>query len=157
MSNIEIIQNFYECFSRGDAEGMVRHYSSAVIFHDPAFGELKGENAKNMWRMLMERSKGSLKVTFNNVQADDRTGKVNWIAEYTFAQTGRHVINKISAAFEFQDGKIIRHTDHFDLWKWSQQALGWKGYLLGWTSFMKMKIQKQTNGLLKKYSSKTAA
>lgn len=133
---------------------MVSHYGPEIIFQDPAFGELKGEDARNMWRMLIERSKGSLKITFNSVKADDRTGKANWIAEYTFAQTGRHVINKIAAEFEFQNGKIIRHTDYFDLWKWSRQALGWKGYLLGWTSFMQKKIQKQTNGLLRKYSKK---
>ena len=38
------------------------------------------------------------------------------------------------------DGKIIKHTDIFDLWEWSKQALGVSGYLLGWSGFMKNKI-----------------
>ncbi|CAN5808087.1 nuclear transport factor 2 family protein [soil metagenome] len=153
MNNQEIIQNFYTAFSKGDAEGMISCYDPAIIFTDPAFGELKGEDAKKMWRMLIERSKGEIKITFDNVKADERSGSANWVAEYKFAQTGRKVINKIKAVFEFRDGKIIRHTDHFSMWNWAKQALGFKGFLLGGTSFLKARIQKQTNGLLKNYSS----
>lgn len=153
MNNSDLIKKFYESFSRGDAEGMVHCYHPDILFQDPAFGELKGDDARNMWRMLVERSKGNLKISVDNVKADDTTGEANWIAEYIFIRTRRKVINKISAQFEFKDGKIIRHTDHFDLWKWAQQALGWKGYLFGWTSFLKNKIRKQANHLLKSYIS----
>ena len=55
------------------------------------------------------------------------------------------------ATFEFEDGKIIKHTDDFDLWKWTKQALGFLGYLLGWSSFMKNKIQSKTTILLSNY------
>ena len=41
----------------------------------------------------------------------------------------------------FRDGKIIEHTDDFDLWKWSRQALGIKGWLLGWSEFVQKKIR----------------
>ncbi|MEO8086376.1 MAG: nuclear transport factor 2 family protein [Bacteroidota bacterium] len=154
MNNQEIITKFYESFSRADAEGMVKLYADDIVFSDPAFGELKGDDAKNMWRMLIQNSKGKIKITFADVTADGHSGSANWIAEYTFSQTGRFVVNKIVAHFEFKEGKISRHTDHFDLWKWTQQALGWKGYLLGWSSFMKNKIQIQTNNLLKVYRNK---
>lgn len=133
---------------------MINCYDPAIIFSDPAFGELKGDDAKNMWRMLIERSKGDIRITFDNVKANEKTGSANWIAEYIFTQTGRKVVNVISAQFEFKDGKIIKHTDHFSLWKWARQALGWKGFLFGGTSFLKAKIQKQTNGLLKAYAAK---
>ncbi|HTF05502.1 MAG TPA: nuclear transport factor 2 family protein [Bacteroidia bacterium] len=154
MSHQQLIQTFYESFARGDAAGMVACYHDHIVFHDPAFGELKGNDAKNMWRMLIERSKGEIKITFSDVRADETTGSANWVAEYKFAQTGRDVINRISATFEFRDGKIIRHTDVFDLWKWSRQALGWKGWLLGWSSLMKKQIRKQTASLLKAYTGK---
>ncbi|CAN5406728.1 nuclear transport factor 2 family protein [soil metagenome] len=154
MTNQEIITQFYEAFSRADAEGMVKLYADDIVFIDPAFGELKGEDAKNMWRMLIQNNKGKIKITFDNVTADEKAGSANWIAEYTFSQTGRFVVNRIAAHFEFQNGRITRHTDHFDLWKWTQQSLGWKGYLLGWSSFTKNKIQKQTKQLLKAYHKK---
>jgi hypothetical protein len=40
-----------------------------------------------------------------------------------------------------KEGKIIEHSDAFKLSKWAAQALGLKGQLLGWTGFMKRKIQ----------------
>lgn len=152
MTNSELITNFYESFAKGDAEGMVACYHKDVQFQDPAFGVLKNEDAKNMWRMLISRSKGEIKLSFSNVKANENAGSANWRAEYTFSATRRKVINIISAKFEFKDGKIIKHADSFDIYKWSRQALGLKGYLLGWTSFMQKKIQQQSNSLLKKFT-----
>ena len=106
----------------------------------------------NMWRMLMKRSKGEIKISFTNIAANEKTGTANWRAEYVFADTGRKVINEIAATFEFEDGKISKHTDHFDLWKWSKQALGLSGYLLGWSSFFQKKMQQKTKSLLKSFS-----
>lgn len=133
---------------------MVACYHKNVIFSDPAFGTLTGDEARNMWRMLLERSQGDLKITFSDVMADEKTGSAKWRAEYTFGQTGRKVVNEITARFEFADGKIIKHTDSFDVWKWSRQALGLKGLLLGWSSFFQRKLNQQTNSQLKKYSTK---
>jgi hypothetical protein len=56
-----------------------------------------------------------------------------------------------SAQFYFQDGLIIRHTDDFDIWKWSKQALGLTGYLFGWTGFMQNKIHTNAILSLRKY------
>ena len=150
MDNKQIIEKFYRSFAASDADGMISCYAENIEFRDPAFGELKGNDAKNMWRMLL-RNRG-IKITFDNVKADDKTGSADWIAEYVFSRTGRKVINKVSATFEFLDGKIIKHTDRFNLWKWAGQALGLKGYLLGWTPMIQQKIQRQTNALLKKFS-----
>jgi ketosteroid isomerase-like protein len=152
MTNTELITSFYQSFANGDAEGMAACYHDDIQFQDPAFGVLKNEDAKNMWRMLIERSKGNIQITFSDIKANEHTGSTNWIAEYTFSATGRKVLNIVSAEFEFKDGKIIKHTDSFDIYKWSKQALGMKGYLLGWTSFMKHKIQQQSTTLLKKYT-----
>ncbi len=151
MQNEALIPTFYEAFARADAEGMVRCYAPNVIFTDPAFGELHGDEAKAMWRMLIENSKGQLSLTYDNVKADDKTGSADWVAHYTFSQTGRKVVNRIVARFEFEDGLIVRHTDQFNLWKWSRQALGFPGYLLGWTPFMKNKIQQRARRQLAKY------
>jgi len=154
MNNTDIIKKFYDSFARADAEGMVSCYDANIQFTDPAFGPLKGDDAANMWRMLVAVSKGNLKITFGNMKTDDKTGSANWTAEYIFSQTGRKVINHVSAHFEFKDGKIIRHTDKFNFWKWTRQALGWKGYLLGWTSFMQKKVQENANRSLRDYVKK---
>lgn len=151
MINSELIRTFYNSFSRHDAEGMVQCYADSIIFSDPAFGQLHGDDAKNMWRMLVQNSRGQLKISFSDVEAGEKSGSAKWIAEYTLSKTGRHVVNRISAHFEFADGKITKHNDQFDLWKWSAQALGWKGLLLGWTTFMKQRIQQQARSALRAY------
>lgn len=148
MENKELIQTFYTAFSKGDANAMIACYHNEVVFEDPAFGKLIGQKAKAMWKMLLSKKKESeLSITFkvlNNHQSE-------WVAHYKYGPNKRPVVNKVSASFEFQDGKIIRHTDHFSLWKWSQQALGASGLVLGWSTFMKKKVQETTRNLLAKY------
>jgi hypothetical protein len=80
-----------------------------------------------------------------------------WEALYTFSASGRKVHNKIRAHFEFKDGLILRHTDSFNLHRWASQALGWKGFLLGATSFFKKKLNKQTRRLLVKFLQESSA
>lgn len=152
--NENLITKFYTAFSNSDAETMAKCYHPNIEFQDPAFGILKGKEVPNMWRMLISRSKGNLKIAFSNVKADDKSGSAKWIAEYHFSKTNRKVVNVIHAKFEFQDGLIVKHTDDFNVWKWTQQALGLPGYLLGWTPFLQKKIQEQSRDLLKKYQEK---
>ena len=45
------------------------------------------------------------------------------------------------AEFEFKDGKIWRQRDRFDFYRWSRQAFGMTGVLLGWTGFLRGKVQ----------------
>lgn len=152
--NQQLIQQFYEAFQKGDAEKMIDCYHPEVVFEDPAFGQLNATEAANMWRMLIERGKGNIDIVFSDVQADEKKGSAHWEAKYPFSKTGRKVHNKIDATFAFQGGKIIRHTDEFDLWKWSSMALGLPGTMLGWSPFMKNKIRQQSRGLLEKYMGK---
>jgi ketosteroid isomerase-like protein len=48
MDNKQLIEKFYQCFASADAEGMVNCYADDIEFKDPAFGLLKGNDAKNM-------------------------------------------------------------------------------------------------------------
>ncbi|MCP4441348.1 MAG: nuclear transport factor 2 family protein [Aureispira sp.] len=151
----ELIKTFYQAFKDLDAEAMAACYHEDIVFEDPAFGVLKGEHAGNMWRMLCATQKGqNFVVEASNVQGANKKGSAHWEAHYLFSQTGRKVHNKIDAKFEFKDGKIIKHTDSFSLHKWAQQALGLKGFILGWTGFFKTKLHAQTNKLLAKFESK---
>ncbi|MCO8168113.1 nuclear transport factor 2 family protein [Pseudomonas sp. 21LCFQ02] len=148
--HIALITRFYEAFSRLDAEAMSACYSDDVLFSDPVFGELRGREAGDMWRMLTARAK-DFSVSFDNVRADGRSGAAHWVATYLFSQTGRTVVNDIQARFVFRDGKICEHHDHFDLWRWSRQALGAKGLLLGWTPLVQNAIRAQAHKGLKAY------
>lgn len=150
-SNEQLIEEFYAAFANQNSKTMARCYHKEIQFQDSAFGILKGTDVSEMWKMLIERSKGKIKIEFYDVEANKQKGSATWIATYNFSKTNRQVINTIKASFEFKDGLIYKHTDYFDIWKWSRQALGWKGLLLGWTRFMKNKIQKQARNSLKIY------
>ncbi len=148
MNGKALIEAFYTAFARADAAGMIACYHQDIEFEDPAFGPLKGDDARNMWRMLVNPG---LKLSFSNVKADEHSGSAHWEAQYTFGKTGNKVLNKIDAEFTFKDGKIIRHKDHFDFWKWSRQALGAPGLLLGWSPFLKNKVRKQALDRLRQF------
>ena len=152
-----LIQTFYQAFQDLDPETMATCYHDEIHFEDPGFGVLKGPRASNMWRMLLHSQKGKdFRIVFSDIQADEKKGSAHWEAHYNFSQTGRRVHNKIDAKFEFKEGKIIKHIDHFNLHNWAGQALGMKGKLLGWTSFFQKKLHIQTNKLLDNYESKHA-
>lgn len=153
-NNIELIQKFYTAFANANAEQMIGCYNDDITFHDPAFGNLHGNDAKNMWRMLIDKSEGVLKITYSNVKATETSGSADWVAEYVFSQTGRKVTNRINAKFEFKDGKIIDHRDIFNFWKWTRQALGLKGYLFGWTNFMNKRVREIALSSLAQYQPK---
>ena len=50
-------------------------------------------------------------------------------------------LQRLAASFEFRDGKIVKHADCFDLYRWSRQALGPAGLLLGWTPLLQNKVR----------------
>ena len=124
----ELIQRFYTAFNEKDGDTMAACYAPDAHFHDPVFGDLTGTEAGAMWRMLTGRAK-DLRVELAAFASEGDSGSAHWIAHYTFAQTGRPVVNDIRATFKFKDGLIVDHHDDFDFKKWSRQAIGLPGLL----------------------------
>lgn len=134
-SNARLLETLYRSLAARDAAGMAACYHPEVHFTDPVF-DLRGAEVAAMWRMLCARGE-DLRVEFRDVAADEEGGRAHWEATYTFAATGRKVRNSIDASFRFRDGRIVRHADRFDFWRWSRQALGLPGWLLGWSGFLR--------------------
>jgi ketosteroid isomerase-like protein len=149
-SHTELIERFYTSFAKRDAEGMIACYHPQVRFSDPVFGDLDAREVAGMWRMLCERAQ-QFSLEFSDVRADADTGSAHWEARYLFSATGRKVHNVIDANFRFADGKIIEHRDEFDFYRWSRQALGPTGLLLGWTSMVQNKVRGQAREGLERY------
>lgn len=148
----QLIESFYEAFSKKDYVTMRECYHPEANFLDPGFDLKSGKEAGAMWHMLCERGK-DMKITWS-VTEDNGKVRAHWEPTYTFSQNGRFVHNIIDAEFEFRDGKIYRHTDTFDFWRWSKQSLGLPGYLLGWSSFLKNKVRTMAMGNLKVFIEK---
>ena len=149
--NEKTLIKFYTSFANADASTMCECCHPKIVFRDPIFGLLKDNNVCQMWKMLIKKSKGNIKIELSNVKVDEHIGSAQWVATYNFSKTNRKVVNVISAQFHFKDGLIKKHTDDFDIWNWSKQAFGITGFLFGWTGFFQKKIQKQARLSLKKY------
>lgn len=129
-------------------------YHEEVSFYDPVFENLDAAAVKAMWTMLCKNAQ-DFSLTYKNIEAGDEYGHCEWLATYTFTATGRRVTNHVKAHFKFHEGRIIEHMDDFDLWKWSRQALGMKGLLLGWSGFVISKVRKTARASLKKFMTAT--
>ena len=140
--NAATIARFYDALSRRDAATMIDCYAPDATFSDPVFPALDAAGVAAMWQMLCARGK-DLEVVASEIDANAETGRAHWVANYTFSATGRKVENRIDAHFRFRDGRIVRHEDRFDLWRWLRQALGVKGALLGWLPAVKLATRAQ--------------
>lgn len=145
-----LIARFYSAFQRRDPSGMAACYHPEVRFSDPVFPDLRGAEASRMWEMLCHRGK-DLVIEFGEVEAGALEGTARWVARYTFSSTGRPVTNRVKASFQFRDGAIIRHVDGFPFWRWSRQALGPAGWALGWSGWLRRRVQAQAAAALARH------
>ena len=157
--NAQTLTRFYTAFAALDADAMGSCYSLDATFDDPAFA-LKGQHEiAGMWHMLCDAARGNGKqdwqLDFSNLQASDRSGHVHWEARYRFTATRRQVHNIVEADFTFcPEGLITSHRDQFDFWRWSRQALGMGGWVLGWAPFFNKQVRRQTRAALDNYLAK---
>jgi ketosteroid isomerase-like protein len=155
-ANAAVIDRFYEAFARRDPETMATCYTADATFSDPVFQNLRGGEVTSMWRMLCEGGT-DLELRHRDVRAEGDHGSAHWDADYTFSATGRTVHNEIDASFVFRDGLIAEHTDRFDFWKWTRQALGPVGVLLGWSPIVQGKVRGQARERLDEFIAAQAA
>jgi hypothetical protein len=148
--NEEIIHKLYSALQALDHKGMIQCYHPEATFKDPVFELNSKEEIAGMWTMLCKRAK-EFELHYDDVRADSEEGEARLNAKYLFSQTGRMVHNHINAQFKFKSGLIIEQVDSFDFWRWSRQALGFPGLIMGWTSFLQKKVQKQAFKNLKRF------
>ena len=147
--NEQLIETFYTAFAAKDYAAMQACYGPAPAFADEVFS-LKGKEVGAMWHMLCEGG-SDLSLTYRDIHADDAAGRAHWEARYTFSTTGRQVLNVIDAEFQFLAGRIRDHRDRFSFYRWSSQALGPTGLLLGWTPIVRNKVRATARARLDKF------
>jgi hypothetical protein len=151
--NEKLITQFYEALNQRDGEAMCACYDNSIFFSDPVFPELHGEEAKNMWRMLCQKST-DLQVSATHIQANDSEGSATWEAHYTFGNTGRKIHNQVQAQFKFKNHKMVHHVDQFSFWKWSRQALGPMGWIAGFSPWLLNQVRQNARNSLTRFGQK---
>ncbi len=141
-ANRAAIERLYAALAACNGAAMTAEYADDAHFRDPAFGDLHGADVGAMWRMLASRAT-DLEVELLEHEAGEDEGSAHWIARYTFAATGRSVVNDVRASFRFADGRIADHVDEFDFHRWAAQALGFKGHLVALLPPLRAKARAQ--------------
>ena len=159
--NEALIRRFYEAFRALDADTMQASYCADADFDDPVFSLRGRDQIGSMWKMLCtavkEKGQAEWQLDFSGIDCSATKGVAHWEPVYRFSATGRIVHNVIDASFHFRDGLISKHTDVFNFWRWSRQALGAPGLLLGWTPLLHNKVRSQANANLTKFRAKSSA
>jgi ketosteroid isomerase-like protein len=141
-SNEQLLTKLFQCLNAHDHKGMADCYDDDATFQDIAF-TLKGKGQIHaMWDMACSKNaagvKSDIAAAVKELSANDSTGRVVVIDDYTFRDTGRKVHNPIVSKFEFRNGRIIRQTDDCDPVSWARQAFGgFKGFLAGHIGFIR--------------------
>lgn len=154
-SNEQLIHHFYTSFQDKNAKAMQDLYAANASFNDPVFTNLNADEVKSMWAMLIMNGK-DMRLEFKDIKGTQNGATAVWDAWYTFSATGKKVHNHINASFLIENGKIVKHTDHFSFYRWASQALGLTGILLGWTNFLRNKISTTAKKNLQRYMDKAA-
>ena len=149
-----VAQRFYDAFTVRDYYTMGLLYAEHAIFSDPVFPLLNAKGTRLMWQMLLSRAEDDFGIEANVLEDSASRVRVKWVAQYTFSATGRPVTNHVQTEMQLVAGKIVRQQDTFSLWRWSAQALGAKGALLGWTPFVRNKIRAQASAALRDFARK---
>jgi SnoaL-like domain len=118
------LTRFFECFSKGDYQGMQSCLHPDVEFTDIGF-ELRGKEVGAMWHMIVLKG---IQVSFRDIKVDDGTGTAHWECDYQFRKDAdsepRPVHNVVDAKFCFEGGLVREHHDECDFWNWFEQAMG---------------------------------
>jgi SnoaL-like domain len=146
-----VAERFYEAFMVRDFYTMGLLYASHASFSDPVFPRLTAQGARLMWQMLLSEAE-DLEIDVKILEDTPDRARVDWTARYTFTPTKRVVVNRVHTEMVIAAGKIVQQVDSFSLWRWSGQALGWKGWLLGFTPIVQDKVRGQAARSLKEFA-----
>ena len=152
--NEQLLTRLYSAFAARDAATMVSCYAPDATFEDPVFS-LQGAEVGAMWTMFCANAR-SFSLTYSGLSADDTSGVALWEPCYSFSTTGRTVINRIDSRFTFRDGLIVAQQDRFGFWRWSRQALGAPGWLLGWSGWLRQRVRGQARRQLDRFIERNA-
>lgn len=135
-----VLDRFYSAFTRHDWQAMGECYADDARFSDPVFPALDAAGVRAMWKMLLGGGT-DLQLEYTLQQDGPAHGVCTWEARYTFGGTGRAVHNVVHSDFILHNGLITVQHDQFNLWRWSRQALGPVGLLLGWSPLVHNKVR----------------
>lgn len=140
------LERFFTAFANLDAATMQACYAENARFDDGIYRLAGARQIGGMWTMLCAelrlRGIGQWRLEVHRLRVRDEQGRAEWTAHYRFGAKGRKVRNRVYSRFDFDErGLILRQRDEFPFWRWAGQALGMRGWLLGWSPVLRTRVQ----------------
>ena len=145
---IDTLQTFYHAFLALDARKMSACYAADARFADPLMRVEGRDGIGSMWQMLCDaivsNGRADWRLLVGELQIEGERGHVHWEPKYRFGSDDQRVHNLIDSSFTFNEqGLIASQHDRYDLWRWSRQALGTRGTLLGWMPWFRARLRER--------------
>lgn len=148
-----LIRRFYACLAARDAEGALACYHAEVFFSDPLYPRLRGGLAGDLWRMRLGQA-GFEEIALEEASGGAEGAHARWTARAVVRD--RRVTIRGRSMFAFREGRIVRHYDHYSLWRWAAQALGPAGAALGWLGPFRWALRTRATRALERFSAARA-
>jgi hypothetical protein len=151
--SLATIEKPHAAFAKLDADTMAGCCAQDARLDDEAFS-LSGRREIGMWRMLCDAVKAwpEARAAWRMETSRITATSAHREPHYRFSATGRQVHNVIDAEFTFDShGLIHTHRDRFDFRRWSRQALGPPGLLLGRSPMLRNKVRNTAAANLERY------
>lgn len=129
--SVQLIQDYYAAFNRGDWEAMLACLDEAVV-HDLNQGE--PESGREAFRAFLARMDRSYVERLEDVvvmaTADGARAAAEYVVHGEYRATdeglppaqGQRYVLPGGAFFEVRDGKITRVTNYYNLQEWLRQV-----------------------------------
>jgi steroid delta-isomerase-like uncharacterized protein len=125
-----VLDQYYQCFNAGNYEGMLALLSDDVV-HEPSQGDPR--KGKALFREFLQHMERCYKeqvldpVLF--VSADGKRGAAEFMLTGTYLKTdsdlppakGQQYRLRVGTFFEFEEGRITRVSNHYNLQHWLRQ------------------------------------
>ncbi|RKR82268.1 SnoaL-like protein [Mucilaginibacter gracilis] len=139
-SNEKLILDFYDNLRKGDVKKIGNFYAKNATFRDPIFISLNASQASAMWAMVVKEK--DFQIDIKKIDISDRFLTADCTLIWT-CENGKKVLNDITSRFAFNtDGKILLHSNHFDVYKLVKQTTGTIGVLFGWTKVLRNRTRR---------------
>lgn len=143
MNNTDTVHSFFTAFGRLDFKMMNAYYSDDVLFSDPLFGMLSGDQVKNKWEFVCTNVEDFHLQIKNIEEQDQEYVTCSWHTTY-FSLVSRSLVSlEVKSYMRLAEGKIIEHSDAFRPQRWIRQTYGIRGWLFGWIGFFRTGIQRK--------------
>jgi hypothetical protein len=148
----QVLHRYQQAFSQGSIESIKRCYASDVIYFDPLYGYLHGDQVGYMWA-----SKFAEFATYTistGELADQGDGYYNM--KYDIAYTSRSQMSikmAVQCFFKIDDERIVEQSEAFSVHELLRQERGLIGHLMGWNRMMQQSRKNKARRMLLNFMS----